>query len=118
MGKEICFEEAKQKHSAWKQHVRDFLDDKIKFEAEQITTHTCCDLGKWYYSEGKEKYGHLTSMQNMEVKHTKLHKIIKDVYDFKLMGDEDMVEDLYFDILDTADKVVFFLTEAENEINN
>jgi len=118
MSEKVSFEQARIKHATWKVTVRDFLDDKIKLESDKIVSHTLCDLGKWYYSEGKEKYGTLEAMRQMEVKHEKLHKIIRDIYDFKMCNDLDMVEDLYFDLMDTSDKVVFFLQQAENEINN
>lgn len=118
MSEKVDFEPARLAHAAWKTTVREFLDDKITLEPERIVSHMHCNLGKWYYSEGKEKYGTVEPMRQMEVKHEKLHKIIKDIWDFKMCGDLDMVEDLYYDLMDTSDKIVHFLYEAENIINN
>ena len=118
MSEKVDFEQARLKHAAWKTTVREYLDDKIALGPERIVSHFNCDLGKWYYSEGKEKYGKVVPMQYMEIKHEKLHKIIKDIWDFKQSNDLDMVEDLYFDLMDTSDKIVFYLNEAEEVINN
>jgi hypothetical protein len=118
MSNKVDFEAARQAHAAWKTTVREYLDDKIELGPERIVSHFNCNLGKWYYSEGKALYGEIPEMKIFEIKHEKLHKIIKDIWDFKEGKDMDMVEDLYFDLMDTSDKIVKYLYEAENVINN
>jgi len=113
----VDFTEAKAKHLAWKQTIRDFLDGKTQMDHHKIVSHEDCDLGLWYYAEGKKLYGTLDPMNIFEIKHIKLHRIIKDVFMFKEMGDEEMAEELYEDLCATSDKVVQLLTEAEKLIN-
>ncbi len=113
----VDFTEAKAKHLAWKQTIRECLDGKTQMDPQKIVSHEHCDLGKWYYAEGKDLYGTLQPMHIFEIKHIKLHKIIKDVCMFKDMGDEEMAEELYEDLCATSDKIVQLLTQAEQLIN-
>lgn len=42
--------------------------------------HTCCKLGKWYYSVEKS-FGHLEQYQNLEQPHKELHQIGREMLD-------------------------------------
>ncbi|MCX6147033.1 MAG: CZB domain-containing protein, partial [Candidatus Kapabacteria bacterium] len=50
-------------------------------------SHKDCDLGKWMYSEGLEKYSQYPDMKKLEMIHSDLHKVIKNVVNWKLVGD-------------------------------
>lgn len=118
MSEIVNFDQAKIKHLGWKSKIRDCLDGKITLKPEEIISHLNCDLGKWYYLEGKKQYGHLQPMSIMEIKHEKLHQIVADIWHFKQIDDTELAEDLYFDLCETSDKIVMCLTEAEKIINN
>jgi hypothetical protein len=118
MDDRVDFEGARQKHAAWKTTIRDFLDDKISIEKERMVSHMHCDLGKWYYSEGKSKYGHMDTMKKFEFQHEKLHLIAKDIYELKIANDGSLPEWLEDELNLVSDKIVNLLTIAENEINN
>jgi len=117
MSGKAIFDAAIEKHAAWKTRIRDFLDNKIQLEESQITSHTSCDLGKWYYPEGKEKYGHLSTMEQMEFQHSKLHQIAKDIYELKMANDDSLPEWLADELNVVSDKVVALLTETQKDIN-
>ena len=72
MSKRINFNAAKQDHKAWVGRVRNFLDDKEDLQPGEITSHLTCRMGKWFYGEGKDNYGHLEEIQEFETKHIKL----------------------------------------------
>ncbi|MGD9971222.1 MAG: methyl-accepting chemotaxis protein [Sulfuricurvum sp.] len=42
----------------------------------EFADHHHCRLGKWYYEEGKQRFGHLQSYQAMEKPHSKVHEYV------------------------------------------
>jgi len=118
MSGKVDFEIARQKHLEWMQLIRSFLNDKISIQKETMVSHTHSDLGKWYYSEGKTKYGQMDSMKKFEFQHEKLHQIAKDIYNLKIANDDYLPEWLADELNVVSDKIVNLLTLAENEINN
>lgn len=113
----VDFSAARFKHLNWKFRIRNFLDGKETLTADQAVSHQHCDLGKWFYAEGKAKYGHLPSMQAFETEHEKLHSTVKAIQQSKTNGDVDKAEELYQDLIKMSDKIVGYLTEAEKAIN-
>ncbi|MBI4945371.1 MAG: CZB domain-containing protein [Bacteroidetes bacterium] len=113
----VDFSTARFKHLNWKFRIRNFLDGKETLTAEQAVSHHHCDLGKWFYAEGKVKYGHLPSMQAFEVEHEKLHTTVKEIQQAKTKGELAKAEGLYKDLTKMSDKIVGYLTEAEKAIN-
>jgi PAS domain S-box-containing protein len=113
----VNFEQPKQDHLAWKVRVRKYIDGDEDMETSDFVTHFTCRMGKWFYSEGKQEFGHLEPIQQFELKHIKLHKLAKDIYEFRLAGDETLIEELYIDLVETSNQIVNLLTDAENILN-
>lgn len=114
----IDFINAKLKHLKWKYKIRNFLDGKGSLTQNEAISHLHCDIGKWYYSEGKEKYGHIESVQKFELQHEKLHKLVKEILDLKSKGELEMTEIKYQELVITSDKIIILLDESEQSINN
>lgn len=117
MSKRINFNAAKQDHKAWVGRVRNFLDDKEDIQSSEISSHLTCRMGKWFYGEGKDNYGHLEEIQEFEVKHIKLHKLASEIYDLKKAKDVKMAEEFFLDLFATSEQIVALLTAAEDVIN-
>ncbi|MEQ1732820.1 MAG: PAS domain S-box protein [Bacteroidia bacterium] len=113
----VDFSSAKQKHLNWKNVIADFLQDKGTLTEAQAVSHLHCDLGKWYYTEGKIKYGHIAVMQEFEAEHITLHQLIKDILVCKKNNDVAKCNELYLRVLATSDQIVALLTQAETIIN-
>ena len=113
----IDFSQARFKHLNWKFRIRNFLDGKESLTTEQAVSHMHCDLGRWYYSQGKNKYGNLKEMQEFEREHEKLHSLVKEIVSLKGNLDFAKSEGKYTELLTTSDIIVRLLTEAENSIN-
>jgi hypothetical protein len=118
MIKTIDFSQARFKHLNWKFRLRNFLDGKETLTADQALSHLHCDLGKWYYAEGKTKYGHLPAMKKFEVEHEKLHNTVKLIQQLKTDGQITKAEAAYLELTKTSDIIVRLLDEAEQVINN
>jgi methyl-accepting chemotaxis protein len=113
----IDFSLARFKHLNWRFRIRNFLDGKETLTVEQAIDHTQCDLGKWFYAEGKNKYGHLSNIQLFEEEHITLHRIVREIVQAKEAGASDKAEALYRELLIVSDKVNNYLTEVEKEIS-
>jgi HD-GYP domain-containing protein (c-di-GMP phosphodiesterase class II) len=117
MAKTIDFSQARFKHLNWKFRIRNFLDGKETLTRDQAVSHLHCDLGKWFYAEGKSKYGHLIEMQEFEKEHEQLHLKIKEIVELKEQGKTIEAENLYKDIMKLSDNIVRLLDESEKKIN-
>lgn len=117
MNHSIDFSQARFKHLNWKFRIRAFLDGKETLTRAQALSHKDCDLGKWFYSEGLKKYGHLKEMQEFEKEHTKLHQVIKEITMLKGARDINAAEVKYAELLKVSDRVIAYLDEAEKIVN-
>ncbi len=111
----IDFSAARLKHLQWKFRIRAFLDGRETLTKEQAISHEHCDLGKWFYAEGKPKYGHLLVMHDFENLHIELHRQIADIVEARMKGEKMKAEEIYQQMLTTSDKLLFCLNEAESE---
>ena len=114
----VDFIEAKLKHLKWKYKIRHFLDGEGSLTQNQAVSHYHCDFGKWYYSEGKVKYGHMESVKKLELQHEKLHHLVKEILDLKSKGKTQESEIKYKKLVATSDKIIILLDESEHIINN
>ena len=114
----VDFIDAKLKHLKWRYRIRHFLDGAGSLTESQALSHHQCDFGKWYYSEGKEKYGQMESVQKIEWQHEKLHNLVKEIVELKSKGKIQESEIKYSELVATSDKIIILLDESEQTINN
>ena len=114
----IDFSQARFKHLNWKFRIRNFLDGKETLTQEQAISHKRCDLGKWFYADGKSKYGHLKEMQEFEKEHEKLHNLVKEIVLLREKHDTVQAEAKYNSLLKTSDAIIYLLDAAEKSINS
>ncbi|NOI65848.1 methyl-accepting chemotaxis protein [Vibrio sp. 99-8-1] len=114
--KTIDFSNAKQAHLAWKTRVRSYLNgDTSAITHDQACSHHECILGKWYYSEGKQNYAHLTAFKNIEPPHARLHEVIKLILIESEKGNIEQAENLYKEVEPLSKEVVSNLEKLERE---
>ena len=66
---------AKTDHMVWGMKIHQLIWGNIDLKAADVENHAICRLGKWYFSEGKEKYGHMPEFEKLGVVHEKFHKL-------------------------------------------
>ncbi|MBF0457496.1 MAG: Tar ligand binding domain-containing protein [Nitrospirae bacterium] len=110
------FSNARSKHLLWKSRLRDFLDGKESLTEAQAVSHKDCDLGKWLYSKGIDKFGHLHEMQKLETIHEDLHTVVKQIVTLKNSGDSSGAEDQYLQIGPMSKTIIDLLTAIEKKI--
>jgi methyl-accepting chemotaxis protein len=100
---------AKQKHLSWKFRLRDFLDGRESLTLEQAVSYRDCDLGKWLYSVGFEKYKTYPEMQELEKVHMTLHETIRHIVELKHRGEDIKANDAFQTIEPISDKIIKLL---------
>jgi methyl-accepting chemotaxis protein len=100
---------AKQKHLSWKFRLRDFLDGRESLTLAQATSYRDCDLGKWLYAEGFEKYKQFGEMAELEKVHMTLHETIHKIVQLKHDGNVVLANDVYKQIEPISDRIIKLL---------
>ncbi len=104
---------AKSAHLNWKTRLRSFLDGKAVLTEQEAVSHEHCAFGKWYYSEGLKKFGHIQELRDVEAPHAELHRTIKDIVKLMGSGDRAGAEQLYAKVDGISRRIVSLLDQAE-----
>jgi len=83
-------EVAKVDHLVFKFRVYMGLFGLIELHAGDVSSHTACRLGKWYYEgEGRDCFSRLAGYREIEAPHIEVHKMGIAALDAKHKGDVD-----------------------------
>jgi methyl-accepting chemotaxis protein len=107
---------AKAAHLSWKTRLRSFLDGKSSLTEKEAVSHMDCAFGKWYYSEGKEKYGSLREFTSIESPHEKLHALVKEAIRYRQAKEFDRAENCYDQVAAISAEIVQKLTALEDKV--
>ena len=110
------FNAAKSAHLAWKTRLRSFLNGTGPLTKDQAVSHRHCQLGKWYYSEGMEKYRHISEMREIEPPHTELHATIQEILRLKEEGKTQAAEAEYAKVEEISEKIVELLEKVQAQV--
>ncbi|WP_027001448.1 CZB domain-containing protein [Hugenholtzia roseola] len=109
----IDFSAARFRHLNWKFRLRSFLDGKETLTLAQATSYKDCDLGKWFESVGKPKYGHFAQMQQFDQTHQTLHNLVAAIIKAQARGESEQAELLYKQLGRISDQIMELLSEVE-----
>jgi methyl-accepting chemotaxis protein len=112
------FDAARAAHLAWKTRLRAFLDGTGQLTQEQAVSHHHCQLGKWYYSDGLAKYGHIPEMRQIESPHAELHATIREILRLKNTGDSAGAEREYAKVEHISHQIVALLDKVQAKIES
>ncbi len=111
------FESAKAAHRAWKTRLRAYLNgDSDALDPDKVASDHQCELGRWYFGTGKQKFGHLTAMQEIERPHRQLHRKVKEIIDLKQAGQREQAEGELDQVDRLSDRIVALLDRVEREV--
>ncbi|ELH0899387.1 PAS domain-containing protein [Vibrio cholerae] len=117
--KKIDFTDIKNAHLAWKTKVRSYLNgDHNALDKTVACDHRYCALGKWYYGKGHSMYSKESAFKALEVPHTKLHGVIKQVIELKEQGKHDEADRIFEQIEPISIDVVSKISDLERAINS
>lgn len=75
----LLLEVAKADHLMWKAKLAEMLYGYRTLAEKELTDHTQCRLGKWYYQEGKVRFGSQRAFVDMEQPHAQVHALGKEI---------------------------------------
>ncbi len=103
---QLVLAQARSAHLNWKGRLREFLDGNGLLSSDQVASHHHCDLGKWYYGEGKDRFGDHPQFQAIEQPHEHIHQCIKRVVELKEGGDEAGAETAFAEVTRLSEEIV------------
>ncbi|GAB4490857.1 MAG: hypothetical protein OHK0045_15920 [Raineya sp.] len=103
------FLKAKSVHLNWRVRILGFLNGEHTLTKEQVVSHEHCDLGKWIYSEGLKKYGHLSEMIELERTHKLLHTAMEQVVHLKENNQIKEARNAYENMREISENVIEML---------
>jgi len=65
---------AKADHILWKKRLMAMATGRSELRPEELADHRSCRLGRWYYGEGRERFGHHPAFQALEPPHERVHR--------------------------------------------
>jgi len=83
---------------------------------EEATSHKACDVGKWLYSVGMEKYGEMPEVQELEKIHFELHSTVKKIITLKKSGRFLDQEEESVKLDNILRKIMFLLVDIEEKL--
>lgn len=107
---------AKSAHLSWKTRLRSFLDGQSTLSEKEAVSHFDCAFGKWYYSEGQQKYGQMVEFTGIEAPHEQLHSTVKEAIHFKSAGQHQDAERCYDQVAVISDEIIQKLTALEDRV--
>jgi methyl-accepting chemotaxis protein len=113
---DLSFSLVKLQHQLWKVKLRSFLDGTEQISASEAGSHRDCDLGKWIYAEGLDKYGQETGMINLEKTHADFHSEVREVVELKARGKTDEAEAAYAKVRPLSDQVIDLIEQLEQRL--
>ena len=115
-GASFDFASARAAHLAWKTRLRAYLaGDHDALDADHIASDRECQLGRWYFGQGKGKYGQLPAMTAIEEPHRQLHQKVRQIIDLDRDGDKAQAERELATVDRLSDQIVTLLDEVERE---
>ncbi|SCA55567.1 hypothetical protein MTBPR1_110006 [Candidatus Terasakiella magnetica] len=109
-------EVARLDHIKFRKHVTDAALGRVSVKPEELSTHTNCRLGKWYYSIQSEVVKNMKVYRDLEAPHARVHDHGKAVLQAVANHDHDQAM-RELDILNhAAHDVLDLLEELSDEM--
>jgi len=106
----------KARHQFCFSSLRNYLDDVSGSRAMSPPGHEACEFGDWYYSVGRESFGHMTSFQALEKTHVKLHVLFERAIECKDSGDIKAAEFNYMESRELMYALLTALVKLQDEV--
>ncbi len=100
---------AKSDHIMWRQKVREAVTGKRNLTKDDVKECKSCRFGKWYYGEGKDKFGDLPEFKNIEEPHKKLHTLGMEIVELLDKGDKTTAHKKFEDVQKVSENLLELL---------
>ena len=82
-----------------------------RIRAGEITDHTQCRLGRWYYGRGAKSHGRLAAFRDLEEPHRKIHQAAGLCVEAWNRGDAQEAKRLYREVVDLSQQILELLSQ-------
>jgi methyl-accepting chemotaxis protein len=80
----------KTAHMGWVKRLQSVLSGELYLKPEEVTAHTECDFGKWYFSPAGRSMGTLPAYVEVGLYHEQVHTHAREIV--RLYGNKQYVE--------------------------
>lgn len=85
---------------------------------DQLTDHTQCRLGKWYYSKGQNAFRNNEAFKQMEMPHSRTHEVGKEIAQLTLQGKAEAACQKIDELEDNSKQLFIHIDELLKEVNS
>ncbi|MDA8083032.1 MAG: methyl-accepting chemotaxis protein [Nitrospiraceae bacterium] len=110
-GAMVMFELAKNDHSGFVKKIGSCLRGELNLDPSSLPDHHDCRFGKWYYKEGIEICGNVSTYRAIEPPHDKIHSLAKDAVAAHNSGETDKAQRLYREMEAVSGQILQLLDE-------
>lgn len=100
---------AKTDHLTWKSRIDYMLRGLMELQAASVRDHHVCRLGKWYFGEGQETFGHLEAFREFDHLHAEFHQKCAEAIELYKQGNIEASEKTAVEIKALSDEVMVVL---------
>ncbi len=106
---------AKTDHRVFVGKIASCLKGDLTLDPSQLPDHHNCRFGKWYFGEGIQMCGNLSSFKAIDEPHAKIHALAKEAVSACNSGDKSKAERIYKEIEDLSDQIGSLLDGIKRE---
>lgn len=109
---------AKSDHVIWKRKMADLLLGKAEMKLEELSDHTQCRLGKWYYGTGEDMCGAMAAFKKLEAPHARVHKAGREAFELHQAHKHDAALEKLNELEVASEEVIALLNELDKLTEN
>ena len=107
----------KMKHLSWRMRFRSMLNGGSgKLEEIQVKDHKECEMGKWLFSVGTEKYGRDSAFKLLAEKHHELHRLAGTCYTYFADNNFKKANETMNEVLTVSDELMNLIDEFKAHV--
>lgn len=114
----LDFTIAKMKHQLWKRKLYNYINKNEPIDEQEMVSEKDCQLGKWLYSEGMEKYKSISEINTLEQVHSKLHKLTFSIVSEKKSENIDQARQMLDELSGVSEEIVGLLDKLEVRVKH
>lgn len=107
---------AKSDHIVWKRKLADMLLGGQSLTEAELSDHTQCRLGKWYYALGKEQCAQFDAYKKLEEPHKRVHAMGKEAHKHYSNNNLDEAFRCLGELEKASEEVVALLNELDSRV--
>lgn len=104
---------ARADHLLWVQRLHEMLLGREKIQANEVTDHTECRLGKWYAGRGKQKFASHQVFAALDGPHSRLHQLARKAVEAWNTGRQSEARKIVQEVVTTSQEILRLLDQIE-----